>query len=221
LAGEGTREQERGEQEESAHETATARDPSGFRAVADVGGDVGLMELLGDLYRVVNGGELEDFEFALAVGGDDGGDVADFFAEQGAADGGGGGDEAFGDVGLFACDELVGELFVFSAVEDDDRGAEADLVVGDVVEVDHGEFAHALLELAEACVDELLALLGGVVLGVFGEIAEGYGLLDLRGEFGGELVLEGLDLLFESFLDVFHAWVCFAGLAYKVAGLGS
>ncbi len=65
--------------------------------------------------------------------------------------------------------------------------------------------------MAEACVDELLALLGGVVLGVFGEIAEGDGFFDLRGEFGGELVFEGLDLLFEGLFDVFHAYVCFAG----------
>jgi hypothetical protein len=35
---------------------------------------------------VVDGGELEYLQFALAVGGYNGGDVADFFAEQGAAD---------------------------------------------------------------------------------------------------------------------------------------
>jgi hypothetical protein len=221
LAVENTGEQERGEEDESAHETATARSPSGFRAVADVDKSVGLTKLLGDFYGVVDGGELEDFEFAHPVGSHHGGGVTDFFAEQGAADGGGGGDEALGDVGFFAGNELVGELLVLGGVEDDDGGAEADTVAGDVVEVDHGELAHTLLELAKACIDELLALLGGVVLGVFGEIAEGDSLLDLRGEFGGELVLEGLDLLFESLLDVFHAWVCFAGLAVRVAGLGS
>ena len=171
----------------------------------------GRRKLFGCFDCVVNGGELEDFELAFAVGGDDGGDVADFLAEQRAADGRGGGDEALGDVGLFAGDELVGDLLVLGGVEDHDGGAEADLVAGDVVEVDHGELAHALLELAEAGVDEDLALLGHVVFGVFGEVAEGDGLLDLRGEFGGEFVLESLDLLFESLLDVFHGCVCFAG----------
>ncbi len=160
---------------------------------------------------VVDGGEFEDFEFALAVGGDDGGGVADLFAEEGAADGGGGGDEAFGDVGLFAGDEFVGELLVLGGVEDDDGGAEADFVAGDVVEVDHGELAHALFELAEARVDEDLALLGHVVFGVFGEVAEGDGFFDLRGEFGGELVFESFDLIFEGLFDVFHEVVCFAG----------
>ena len=119
----------------------------------------------------MNGGEFEDLELALAVRGNDRGDVADFFAEEGAADGRGGGDEALGDVGLFAGDELVGELLVLGGVEYYYGGAEADLVAGDVVEVDHGELTHALFELAEARIDEDLALLGHVVFGVFGEIA--------------------------------------------------
>ena len=150
----------------------------------------------------MDGGELEDLEFALAVGGDDGGDVADLFAEQGAADGGGGRDEALGDIGLFAGDELVGELFFLGAVEDDDGGAIADFVAGDVIEVDHGELAHALFKLTEARVDELLALLGGVVLGVFGEIAEGDRLLDLRRQLRRELALQQLNLFFQSLLNM-------------------
>ena len=135
-------------------------------------------------YLVVDGGQLQDLELALAVGGDDGGGVADLLAEQRAADGRGGGDEALGDVGLFAGDELVGDLLVLAGVEDDDRGAEADLVVRNVREVDHGELAHALLQLAEAGVDEHLALLGHVVFGVFAEVAKGDSLLDLGGQLG-------------------------------------
>ncbi len=168
-------------------------------------------QLFVDFDGVVNGGELEDLEFALAVGGDDGGGVTDLLAEKGAADGRGGGDKALGDVGLFAGDELVAEFLVFGGIEDHYRGAKADLIARDVFEVDHGELAHALFELAEAGVDEDLALFGHVVFGVFGEVAERDGFLDLRGEFGGELVLERLDLLFKSLLDVFHACVCFAG----------
>src|SRR4051812_43141601 len=55
-----------------------------------------LVQVKSLLRRPVDGGEFEDFEFALAVGRDNGGDVADLFAEQGAADGGSRGDKAFG-----------------------------------------------------------------------------------------------------------------------------
>ncbi len=153
---------------------------------------------------VVDGCELEHFEFALAVGGDHGGDVADFLADEAAADGRRGGDETLGDVGFFTGDELVGDVFTLGLVMHLYGGAEANLVAWDVFEVDHGELAHALFELAEAGVDELLALLGHVVFGVFGEVTERYGFFDLRGEFGGELVLEGADLFVERFFDVLH-----------------
>jgi hypothetical protein len=167
----------------------------------------------------VDRGEFEDFEFALAVGRDYRCYIADLLAEESAADGRRGRDEALGDVRLFAGDELVGNLFVLGAVEDDDGRAEADAVARDVFEDDHGELAHALFELAETRVDEYLTLLGRVVFGVFREVAEGDGLLDLGGQFGGELVLELLDLLFDGFFDVFHdSGVCFAGP--RLAGSG-
>lgn len=73
----------------------------------------------------------------------------------------------------------------------------------DVFEVDHAELAHAAFELAQAGVDELLALLGGVVFGIFGEVSEGDGLFDFGGELGGEFVFELANLLFELFFDVF------------------
>ena len=69
---------------------------------------------------VVDGDELEDFKFALAVGGDDGGHVADFFADKSPPDGRGGGDEALGDVGFFAGDEAVFGFDVLVDVEDGD-----------------------------------------------------------------------------------------------------
>ncbi len=68
---------------------------------------------------------------------------------------------------------------------------------------DHGELAHALLQLAQARVHEHLALLGHVVLGVFAQVAQRDGLLDLRRQLGGELVLQRLDLFGELGFDVF------------------
>ena len=128
-------------------------------------GHCGSSRLLGG--GVVDGRELEHLQLAFSVRCHHCGDVAEFLADERAADGRGGRDEALGDVRLLAGDELVGELFVLGRVEDNDGGAEADLIAWDVREVDHSELAHALLELAEAGVDELLTLLGGVVLGIF------------------------------------------------------
>jgi hypothetical protein len=62
---------------------------------------------------------------------------------------------------------------------------------------------HALFELAEACVDENLALFGHVVFGVFAEVAEGDRFLDLSGQLGGELVLEKSYLFLQLLFDVF------------------
>jgi hypothetical protein len=86
--------------------------------------------------EVVDGGELEHFEFAAAAGGDDDSDIANLLANQCTANGRSGRDEALGDVRLFAGDELVGELFVLGGIEDDDAGAEGDLVTGNVREID-------------------------------------------------------------------------------------
>ncbi len=52
------------------------------------------------------------------------------------------------------------------------------------------EVGHALSELAQTGLNELLALLGHVVFGVFAEIAKGSGLLDLFGEIVNQLMFE-------------------------------
>jgi spore maturation protein SpmA len=63
-------------------------------------------------------------------------------------------------------------------------------------EVYQGEFRHALLELAEARVHKLLALLGHVVLSVLTEVAERSSLLDLLRQLVLELMLHLPDLFF-------------------------
>ena len=78
--------------------------------------------------------------------------------------------------------------------------------MGDVVHVDHREVGEALADLADARFDELLALLGHVVLGVLAEVAEGGGLLDFLGQFVDEFVFERVDFVLQfSFDCVSHA----------------
>ena len=73
----------------------------------------------------------------------------------------------------------------------------------DVCEVDHGKLAHALLQLSKPRIDEDLALFGHVVLGVFAEIAQRDGLLDLGRKLGGQFVFERFDLFSKLGFDVF------------------
>ena len=117
------------------------------------------------------------------------------FAHQAAPDRRCGGDQALGDVRLLAGDEPVHNLFVLGGVVDNDGRAESSLVVRNVGQIHERELGHASFQLAEARVDELLALLRHVVLGVFRQIAQRHSLFDLRGQFVGEFVLEDLNLL--------------------------
>src|SRR6185437_5875804 len=122
-------------------------------------------------FGFVDGSEFENFQLTLAIGGDDGGHVADLFADEAAANRRGGGDESLIDVGLLAGDEFVFDLLILGAVVNGDGRAKGGAVPGNVGEVDERELGHALFKLAEAGVDELLALLGHVVFGVFAQIA--------------------------------------------------
>src|ERR1051326_6257913 len=83
------------------------------------------------LIRIVDGGELDDFHFADTAGDLNFHRVADLLSEESLADGGSGGDEALGDVGLLAGDQLVLDLFVFCEIHDRDRGVEANAVARD------------------------------------------------------------------------------------------
>src|SRR5580700_792155 len=153
---------------------------------------------------VVDRHQLQNFQLAFAIRRDHGGHIADLLANNGFADGRGGGDQALADVRLFAGDELVLDFLIFRDVVDQHGRAEGGAVARDVGQVDEGEFGHAFFELAEARVDEVLALLGHVVLGVLAEIAHSHGLLDFRGKFVGELVFEQLDFFEQLFLNMFR-----------------
>jgi len=75
-------------------------------------------------------------------------------------------DQAFRDIGLLAGHQPVLDLLVLLRVEDQNRRAEPGAVARNVGQVDERKLSHAALELAQARVDELLALLGHVILGV-------------------------------------------------------
>ena len=64
------------------------------------------------------------------------------------------------------------------------------------------QVGEALAELADARLDELLALLGHVVLGVLAEVAEGGGLLDFFRKFMDQLVFKRVDLFLQFSFDL-------------------
>src|ERR1700677_3419946 len=152
---------------------------------------------------VVNGGQLENLQLPFAVWSHNRSDVSDLLTDQSPADGRRGGDQALVHVGFFAGDQLVGDLFVFGDVEDHYRGAKCNPVLGNIGQVDQGEFPHTLLELPQPGVDEDLALLRHVILGVLAQIAQRSSLLDLDRQVVGELVLQLAYLFFQFFLYVF------------------
>ncbi len=141
---------------------------------------------------IVNGGQFQDFQLALAVGGDDGGHVAHPLAHQAAADRRGGRDQPLGNIGLLAGHQAVDNLLVLGRVVHHHRRAEAGLVPGNVGQVHQRKLGHAPLQLAQARIHKVLPLLGHVIFGVLRQIAHGHGLLDLGGKLVGELVLQEL-----------------------------
>src|ERR1700674_1124614 len=130
----------------------------------------------------MNGDEPDDFEFLLSRWSCDLNFIADLAVEQSFSDGGRRGNVAFFGVGFFGADELVLDLHLAMDIEHDDARAVAGTVFWNIAEVEHAEIAQALLELGDAGVDIALALLGELVLGVFGEVAVGAGDGNLLGK---------------------------------------
>src|SRR5215472_12224829 len=97
----------------------------------------------------MDGDQAEDFEFTLAIGGDDKGGIADLLVEQRAADGGSGGDFSGSDVGLLAGDEVVFDFLILGVVKDLDGGTQADLVFGDMFLFMGEKVSQATAELAQ------------------------------------------------------------------------
>ena len=86
-----------------------------------------------------------------------------------------------------------------------DGGSEAGLAVRDAVEVDHRDLADALLQHRDAGVDDVLALLGGLVLGVLAQVAQLARALNLLRQLDLQLALERRDFLVETLENsLFH-----------------
>lgn len=149
----------------------------------------------------MNGDETDDLKFLFAGRRGDLDFVADLAIEESTADGRSGGDKALVGVGFLAADELVFDFDVALSVQNDDAGAVAGTILGNVGEIEHAEIAHALFELADAGVHEALSLFGELVFGIFREIAvsasDGNFLGKLDVEFVFELVDFRLELLFD------------------------
>jgi hypothetical protein len=79
------------------------------------------------------------------------------------------------------------------------RGA----VAREIIEIEHGDFSHALMQLAEPRGNEGLALLGVFVLCVFGQIAVSASLHELFGQLVVEFVFELGDFVLQFFLELF------------------
>ncbi len=105
-----------------------------------------------------------------------------------------------GDVGLFARNQTVSNLLFLGEIENGDFGAEAYFVTRDSRHIDHGEFAQTGTKLAKTHVDNALAFLGGVVLGVLAQIAMRARFGDLAGKVDAQFDVEGRYFLFKLLL---------------------
>src|SRR5262249_46764302 len=79
------------------------------------------------------------------------------------------------------------------------------LALRDLVQVDERERSHSAMELADARLQEALALLGRLVLGVLPQVSVLASPQDLLGQVNLQLVVERPDLFLEPLLDIDHA----------------
>jgi len=70
----------------------------------------------------------------------------------------------------------------------------------DLGKVDHGHLRQTLLQLVEAGVYEALAVLGGMVLGVFAQVTVSAGLQDFFGQLDVKLAFERGNFILKFFL---------------------
>src|SRR5437660_8489595 len=125
---------------------------------------------------VVDGAQAQDFQFALAIWRNYIRGISNLLIQQRATDRRGGRNFAGSHVRLLAGHNVVLDLLILGTVVNLYRRAQANFVLRNVVHVDHGKVSQPLSQLPHAGLDELLALLRHVVLGVFAEVAQGGGL---------------------------------------------
>src|ERR1700733_11067073 len=139
--------------------------------------------------------DLGDFEFFLRPARNlDGDHVVALAADQGFADRRLVGELVLDRVGLGGADDLEFLRVAGFLVFDVDDGAEADLVGVERFLVDHGGAPQPLFELGDPPLEQGLFVLGVVVFGVLGDVAEFARLLDPRRDLAAFGRREVLDL---------------------------
>ena len=160
------------------------------------------------LRLVVDGGQAQNFHFALAVGRDHDGGVSDFLVQQGAADWRTWW-RSFPRSRRILRWSPACIRFLHSWCCRNTRTVEPSptLSLGMLFMLIRERSAMRRPSCRSAGFDELLALLGHVILGVFAEIAQGHGFLEFLGKLVTQLMLERVNLLLQLFLDMLsHCW---------------
>src|ERR671936_974006 len=104
---------------------------------------------------VVDRSKTQYFQLAIAIRSDDDRGVPDFLIQQGPANRRSSRNFPGGHVRLFAGYDVVLDVFILSTVVNLDRRTQANLVLRDIVHVDHGKVGEPLAQLAYAGLDEL------------------------------------------------------------------
>src|SRR5690606_2267651 len=99
--------------------------------------------------------------------------ISNRLADQRAGDGRRDRDAAGLHVGLLIANNLVGLFFLGILVNENHRRPELDRVTGQLLHVDDFGAGDIILKLADAAFIEALGLLGGMIFGIFRQIAVG------------------------------------------------
>src|SRR6267142_2566056 len=134
--------------------------PAPIRPLMEVGCGVRLS-------GIVHRGEADDFESAGSRGNLYFHGIAFTFIQKASADRGRCGYQTCVGICVFARHELVGDFFVLVHIKYDDRRSQRDPVSRNLVEVDHRQIRHALLELTQTDADEILPLARGLIIRIF------------------------------------------------------
>src|SRR6267142_1200503 len=103
---------------------------------------------------------------------------------------------------VFACHKLVGDFLVLVHIQHHYLRSQGDTVSRNLVEVDHRQVRHPLLELTQADPDEILTLARGLIIGILAEVTQGGRRFEGPRQFFPQFLFEGLNFFFKLFLNV-------------------
>ena len=161
--------------------------------------------------------QLDDFELPRAARRRHLDRVAFLLVQERAADRRRRRDQSLGRVGVFGHHELKDQLLA-GALDDVQRRSEAGAIGRDAIDVEQRDLRHALLQHADARLDQPLALLGRVVLGVLAQVAQLARAQDFPRQLDLQLAIERVNLVLEL-LDqpLFHRFRHGTGTSYHSA----